>query len=55
MQGIDQRLEAECSVQPEDLAPLVYIQLRLFGFEHPTFDHVVIDEAQDYSPFSWSR
>ncbi|SDW24730.1 UvrD-helicase domain-containing protein [Paenibacillus sp. CF384] len=38
-------------VQPEDLAPLVYIQLRLFGFEHSPYDHIVIDEAQDYSPF----
>ena len=46
VKGLKQNL-----VQPEDLAPLVYIQLRLFGFEHPTFDHVVIDEAQDYSPF----
>ncbi|UVI32609.1 HelD family protein [Paenibacillus spongiae] len=36
---------------PEDLAPLVYIQLRLFGSDQPTYDHVVIDEAQDYSPF----
>ncbi|BBH19973.1 DNA helicase [Paenibacillus baekrokdamisoli] len=41
----------QSKVQPEDLAPLVYIQLRLFGFDNPTFDHVVIDEAQDYSPF----
>ncbi|MCQ6557804.1 HelD family protein [Paenibacillus mendelii] len=36
---------------PEDLAPLVYIQLRLYGSDQPTYDHVVIDEAQDYSPF----
>ncbi|MBB3109498.1 DNA helicase-2/ATP-dependent DNA helicase PcrA [Paenibacillus phyllosphaerae] len=35
----------------EDLAPLVYIQLRLFGRDQPAYDHVVIDEAQDYSPF----
>ncbi|MFC5648525.1 HelD family protein [Paenibacillus solisilvae] len=46
VKGLKQNL-----VQPEDLAPLVYIQLRLFGLEQPTFDHVVIDEAQDYSPF----
>ncbi|WP_246627773.1 HelD family protein [Paenibacillus oenotherae] len=37
--------------QPEDLAPLVYIQLRLYGLEQSRYDHVVIDEAQDYSPF----
>ncbi|RAP76872.1 HelD family protein [Paenibacillus montanisoli] len=38
-------------VHPEDLAPLVYIQVRLYGFEQPPYDHIVIDEAQDYSPF----
>ncbi|QYR19680.1 AAA family ATPase [Paenibacillus sp. sptzw28] len=38
-------------VQPEDLAPLVYIQLRLYGLDQPVYDHIVIDEAQDYSPF----
>lgn len=38
-------------VRPEDLAPLVYIQVRLNGFEGSPYDHVVIDEAQDYSPF----
>ncbi|RJE86873.1 DNA helicase UvrD [Paenibacillus sp. 1011MAR3C5] len=35
----------------EDLAPLAYIQLRLYGLKVPQFDHIVIDEAQDYSPF----
>jgi DNA helicase-2/ATP-dependent DNA helicase PcrA len=39
-------------VQPEDLAPLVYIRNRFYGFEsEERFDHVVIDEAQDFSPF----
>lgn len=38
-------------VFPEDLAPLAYIHLRLFGLDRPVFDHIVIDEAQDYSPF----
>ncbi|WP_219836753.1 3'-5' exonuclease [Paenibacillus sp. R14(2021)] len=38
-------------VWPEDLAPLVYIQVRLNGFDGLPYDHVVIDEAQDYSPF----
>jgi DNA helicase-2/ATP-dependent DNA helicase PcrA len=35
----------------EDLAALAYIQLRLYGLQNAPFDHVVIDEAQDYSPF----
>ncbi|RJX40671.1 DNA helicase UvrD [Paenibacillus pinisoli] len=35
----------------EDLAPLAYIHLRLYGLKVPAFDHIVIDEAQDYSPF----
>ncbi|MFB9329804.1 HelD family protein [Paenibacillus aurantiacus] len=38
-------------VAAEDLAPLVYIHLRLFGTERASYDHIVIDEAQDYSPF----
>ncbi|MFC4810365.1 HelD family protein [Paenibacillus sp. GCM10023250] len=38
-------------IRPEDLAPLVYIQVRLNGFEGSPYDHIVIDEAQDYSPF----
>lgn len=46
MKALKQKL-----VQPEDLAPLVYIQLRLYGLDQPVYDHIVIDEAQDYSPF----
>ncbi|MFX3634703.1 MAG: UvrD-helicase domain-containing protein [Candidatus Pristimantibacillus sp.] len=38
-------------VDAEDLAPLVYIHLRLYGMELSPYDHIVIDEAQDYSPF----
>ncbi len=34
----------------EDLAPLAYIQLELYGLPKAPFDHIVIDEAQDYSP-----
>lgn len=34
----------------EDLAALVYIQLKLYGLRTSPFDHIVIDEAQDYSP-----
>lgn len=37
---------------PEDLAPLLYLYDRLYGIEtNHRFDHVVIDEAQDFSPF----
>ncbi|AJY76676.1 HelD family protein [Paenibacillus beijingensis] len=35
----------------EDLAPLAYLHIRLYGLGKPYFDHIVIDEAQDYSPF----
>lgn len=35
----------------DDLAPLVYIKLRVAGSDQPAYDHIVIDEAQDYSPF----
>ncbi|GIP34782.1 UvrD-helicase domain-containing protein [Paenibacillus sp. J2TS4] len=35
----------------EDLAPLVYIHHRFHGLSGRRFDHVVIDEAQDFSPF----
>jgi DNA helicase-2/ATP-dependent DNA helicase PcrA len=39
-------------VRLEDLAPLIYIHSRLYGIpsDH-MFDHVVVDEAQDFSPF----
>lgn len=39
-------------VQPEDLAPLLYIRQRFEGIHGDLrFDHTVIDEAQDFSPF----
>jgi len=39
-------------VTPEDLAPLVYVKAKLKGYrEERQLDHVVIDEAQDFSPF----
>ncbi|UKS29078.1 AAA family ATPase [Paenibacillus sp. HWE-109] len=39
-------------VQLEDLAPLLHIHTRLYGIPSDRlFDHVVIDEAQDFSPF----
>lgn len=39
-------------IENEDLAPLLFIQLKLLGFDRrEQFDHIVIDEAQDFSPF----
>ncbi|TCP58076.1 DNA helicase-2/ATP-dependent DNA helicase PcrA [Tumebacillus sp. BK434] len=39
-------------VDLEDLAPLLLIRNRLHGIDSShVFDHVVIDEAQDFSPF----
>ena len=39
-------------VNLEDLAPLLYIHVKLNGLAgDEQFDHVVIDEAQDFSPF----
>lgn len=39
-------------IEHEDLAPLLFMQFKLAGFERKErFDHVVIDEAQDFSAF----
>ncbi|PZE21776.1 HelD family protein [Paenibacillus xerothermodurans] len=39
-------------VLQEDLAPLLYIRAKFYGIHGElTFDHTVIDEAQDFSPF----
>lgn len=39
-------------VASSDLAPLLYIQLKLNGVhKDDVFQHIVIDEAQDFSPF----
>ncbi len=39
------------NVEVEDLAGLLYLQMRLYGMtDIDTFHHVVIDEAQDFSP-----
>lgn len=40
----------KAAVMPEDLAALVWIHRRFHG-PGETFDHVVLDEAQDISPF----
>ncbi len=40
------------TVSPSDLAPLLYIQFKLNGVhKDDIFQHIVIDEAQDFSPF----
>lgn len=42
-------------VEYEDLAALAYLQYHILGFkEKPTIQHVVIDEAQDYSIFQFT-
>ncbi len=39
------------AIEPEDLAPLAYLKLRLQGVsKHVRFQHIVIDEGQDLSP-----
>lgn len=39
-------------IEPEDLAPLLFIRNRFIGIHGDLrFDHTVIDEAQDFSPF----
>jgi DNA helicase-2/ATP-dependent DNA helicase PcrA len=38
-------------VQAEDLAPLGWIHFTFYGADGRWFDHVVVDEAQDVSPF----
>jgi DNA helicase-2/ATP-dependent DNA helicase PcrA len=46
------RLFKKRQVELEDLAPLLHIHHRFYGIDgHDIFDHVVIDEAQDFSPF----
>jgi len=40
------------TLEPEDLAPLIWMQKRLFGIESD-IRHVVIDEAQDLSEFQF--
>jgi len=36
-------------IEPEDVAPLLYLQHLLVGLPDPVFDHAVVDEAQDLS------
>ncbi|GFZ34476.1 DNA helicase [Clostridium zeae] len=42
------------SIEIEDLAPLMYIKLRVYGLEEKlNLRHVVVDEAQDFSVFQF--
>ena len=54
-EGLVRETEKNCQkkeVNVEDLAPLLYIHHQLIGIESKQkFHHVVIDEAQDFSPF----
>lgn len=54
-EGLVRKTEKNCQkkeVNVEDLAPLLYIHHQLIGIEgKQKFHHVVIDEAQDFSPF----
>jgi DNA helicase-2/ATP-dependent DNA helicase PcrA len=43
---------ARKALEPEDLPPLLYMQKHLFGLKSE-MKHIVIDEAQDYSPFQF--
>ena len=40
-------------IEPDDLAPLTTLTLRLFGIKRGEIRHTVIDEAQDFSPFQF--
>ncbi|MCY0876760.1 MAG: ATP-binding domain-containing protein [Firmicutes bacterium] len=43
------------AITEEDLAPLLYLQARLFGLDKaPKFSHIVVDEAQDLAPLQLS-
>lgn len=42
-------------LQPEDLGPLAYIQIRLYPYEDKKkYAHIVVDEAQDFDEFKVS-
>jgi DNA helicase-2/ATP-dependent DNA helicase PcrA len=52
LQKSSAKLFKKKQVELEDLAPLLYIRDRLHGVDgNDVFDHTVIDEAQDFSPF----
>jgi len=46
-------LHKKKKLEPEDLPPLIWMQKRLFGIQSD-IKHVVVDEAQDLSPFQFA-
>ena len=47
-----QKIHKKGILEPEDLPPLLWMQLKLFGLDDmPEIKHIVIDEAQDCSLF----
>lgn len=40
-------------IEPDDLAPLCQMAMRLIGIPRGEIRHTVIDEAQDFSPFAY--
>lgn len=47
------RLEARNPLEPEDLAPLALIALRVLELPRRDVRHIVVDEAQDFSPLEF--
>lgn len=46
---IEKEIENE-KIDEEDLAALLYLKIKIDGVDNYKFAHMVIDEAQDYSP-----
>ena len=40
-------------IEFEDLAPLAYLQYRLYGVDASRLSHIIVDEAQDFSLFQY--
>ncbi|WP_251860206.1 RNA polymerase recycling motor HelD [Clostridium sp. Marseille-Q2269] len=40
----------QCKIDEEDLAAILYLKIKIDGVDDYKFAHMVIDEAQDYSP-----
>ncbi len=47
------RFEKKLPLEAEDVAPLALMALRLTELKRPNIRHVVIDEAQDFSPLEY--
>lgn len=48
------RMESGLPLEAEDVAPLAVMALRLVEFKRPNVRHIVIDEAQDFSPMEFA-